>query len=157
MTVDDSFDDEDWVELTPSAFKPNHFPDVAISLKLTRFKSVRAMLTFRGKAKDRLEAAGMRYRVAIGGRDADRIKLTPDLVGGLYETRRPGKSVDVFLLNIGSVSAWPAEVREKTSCEWKPDAVGGGLIVVLPARLHALCVGPARRQAICADGTQNPS
>lgn len=123
-------DDDEWIELErPSSGKV--LPDVALRLgKQPRTGRVAAYVSLRGQAAQHIQAYGPRYRILIGGREADRIKLIPDARAGQYELSTIRGVARLFL---GVVTAWPAEIREPVACAWRRDGASTAMLLQLPS------------------------
>lgn len=123
-------DEDEWIELErPSSGKA--LPDVALRLgKQPRTGRVSAYLSLRAEAAQHVLTYGPRYRILIGGREADRVKLIPDARGGQYEVSTIRSAARLFL---GVVTAWPAEIREPVACAWRRDGASTAVLLQLPA------------------------
>lgn len=126
---DPDMDDDDWFELEKtSATKAEFMPlaQVRISMVTRKNKTTaKAYLAFRREAAVWLLERGPRYRIQIGGSAAQKIRITPDLQRGkliLAELKGCAR------LQLGFVSAWPAQVREATACDMK---IGADNVMIL--------------------------
>lgn len=123
-------DDDDWIELE-RAVPGKVLPDVSLRLgKQPRTGRIAAYLTLRGEAGAHLIAHGPRFRVMIGGSEADRVKIVPDAQAGRYEVI---EFKGVARLWLGVVTVWPAENRDAVACEWRRDGMTMSLLLKLPS------------------------
>lgn len=110
-----SFDDEDfWLDIT----EPGKVKAEAVA-SVTRWKGKRArgFLLFRGKAADWIRSAQYpRFRIQLGGPAANYIRIVPDAVSGKEPiVTRHG---DSLRFSLGTVTAWPDEIRAHTQASW---------------------------------------
>jgi hypothetical protein len=134
MSADD-FEDDDWIDLekqTPGAAA--QMPDVTVSLNVwaTRHKSktqpkVRASICLRRGAAAWIESHGPRFKVQIGGKSCNLIRIVPDAERGQFEA---AALRGVQRLSIGVVNIWPNEIRLKVEAKWSASAAG--LVITLP-------------------------
>lgn len=110
-----SDDDDDWQDLEKPA-KGEDLPEV--SFRIAPFAGrhgvsgkVRATAVFRRAAAEWLRAKGPRFRIQIGGANANKVRLIVDAAGGQYE---PIEFRGSFRLSLGSVNVWPKECRDAT-------------------------------------------
>lgn len=123
MRAEEIIDEDDWVEVEKAApAAKSVLSEVSVKITISaiaRSKTLkpRAYLAFRGKAAEWIVANGPRFRIAIGGANANHLRIVPDAAGGKFEffnaiggqTKR---------MNLGSVSAWPGEERASTAAHW---------------------------------------
>jgi hypothetical protein len=125
------FDDDDWQDLEkPLAGEQK--PDVTVRLSLARNRhgagdKARAYIALRRGAADWVRAQGPRFKVQIGGANANGVRIVADAARGQY------KAVElkgVMRLSIGVVTSWPNEAREPAEAKWR--VTGWGLVLTLP-------------------------
>jgi hypothetical protein len=119
------FDDDDWQDLEKPAAGEQK-PDASVRLSLTGGRhgageKVRAHIVLRRGAADWIRSNGPRFRVQIGGANANGVRIVADAARGQYEA---AELKGVMRLSIGVVTAWPNEAREPAEANWK--VTGGG-------------------------------
>jgi len=119
-------DDDGWIDLE-RARPGGALPVVACRVSKRRAdKAARAFLVFRGEAAAWIEASATRYRVQIGGRSANKVRLIPDDKGRYEAANMRGSKV----IRTGIVTAWPDEFREITEADWA--ILQGCMVLTLP-------------------------
>jgi hypothetical protein len=135
--LDDVANDDDWIELEPAPKAGTKMPDVTVRItppaigadkdgKRRRSPHARAWVVFREDAAVWIENH-TRFRVAIGGPYANKIKVTPDKERGRYES---GILKGVSRMFLGVINAWPSEGRDSTEARW--EIVGDSMVLTLP-------------------------
>jgi hypothetical protein len=135
---EDDEDEDDWIELEPPKQGAAALPEVSVRVaqpgprpprgvaSKARIWSARVHIVFRREAAECVERY-TRFRVQIGGQFANKIRLTPDDVGGRYET---AILHGVSTLSLPPVNAWPSEGRPSTEASW--EVVNGAIVLTLP-------------------------
>ena len=130
--MSNDFDDDDWCELEPIK-KPQGGPQPDVSVRLSAVPSGvrnRVVIFFRGAVGDWIERKGPRFRIAVGGANANKLRILPDLQGGKYEA---GTLKGVQRIMISGIPAWPIERRGEAAAAiatFTDD--GNGLLLELP-------------------------
>lgn len=126
-------DEDEWTELGKGSTAVVRAP---VTVKLSNWKTkkgvssgARGFVSFRNEAADWLREHGPRFRVQIGGQNADRIRVIPDAIAGKFEF---SEFKGVCRISLGTVNVWPSEDREAVECAWKRDLAGGFVILTLP-------------------------
>ena len=124
-------DDDDWIDLervSGAGAKPD--ASVRVSIYRARYgvsPKVRAFIALRGPLADWIRANGPRFRVQIGGPNANKVRIVKDAQNGQFEAV---EFKGVFRLSLGIVTAWPNETREPT--EAKSTIAGDAIVLTLP-------------------------
>ena len=127
---DEDPEDDDWLDLEQD--KPKKF---AASVSISEMKPGgrkpcwTAIVSLRDNHLAWAQEHGPRFRVQIGGKAAEKIRMTPDLLTGRFELslRRGGTS---GYFSLGNVLAWPNEQRIRT--EAIVSYVSDSMILTLP-------------------------
>jgi hypothetical protein len=136
-------DDEDWLDLEPSAKGAALLPEVQIRLskamrgnpkQVNGAPKAFAFLAFRREAADWMAANGPRFKVQIGGGAANKIRLIPDQQRGLFEA---GAFRGTFRINLRHVNLWPDEDRDAIDVSWAVH--GNALHLTLPSDFARPC------------------
>jgi hypothetical protein len=124
MRAEELIDEDDWIEVEKSG-PSKVLADVSIRLSQPerngKIGKARAYIAFRGKAAEWIVANGPRFRVSIGGANANWLRIVPDIHRGKFEF---GNSVGGLTkrLSLGHLAAWPDEDRNPTEAEWSVSA-----------------------------------
>jgi hypothetical protein len=125
------FDEDDWQDLEKPA-PGNIKPDATVRLGRSAGRhgkgdKFRASLVLRHAAAEWAKSKGPRFRVQIGGPNANGIRIVPDAERGQYE---PVEFHGVLRFNLGVVTVWPNQERPETEAKWRETT--GGLVLTLP-------------------------
>ncbi|MDP2358662.1 MAG: hypothetical protein Q8M31_21765 [Beijerinckiaceae bacterium] len=128
-------EDDDWTDLEKQEKAGVVLPDAQV--RMSRYAAgrgvkvgkARASIAFRRRVAEWLNEHGPRFRLQIGGADANKVRLIPDAAGGKFEfTMFRGTA----RMTLGHVSAWPDEVRDPVEAKASFDGAGN-LVLSLPA------------------------
>lgn len=132
--IDDACDDDEWLDLEPT-LRPGALAPLAtvrltqnMGIKTDKPKPARALIWLRRELAEWAVANGPRFRLQIGGDDANRLRILPDASRGKYEI---GDFKGVKRLNLGIVNLWPDENRPPVEAQHKISTAG--LVLTLPA------------------------
>ena len=135
MRAEELIDEDDWIEVEKAGKAAPVLADVTVKIAYGapgRFKGApkaRTSITFRGPAAQWIEAHGPRFRVEVGGRMANYVRIVPDVNRGKFEVfdfaRGSAKGIKIGVLN-----AWPSEDRTATEATWTIE--GGFMKLRLP-------------------------
>ena len=135
MPTQELIDEDDWVELDRNV-APKVLADVTVRVTVgllgrnSRTPKARTAIAFRGDPGKWIEANGPRFKVLLGGQNANCMRIVPDLHRGKFEAGE-SRFGNTKMMRLGMLAAWPAEDRELTAASWQ---IGNGFMqLTLPA------------------------